>query len=222
MSDNVARSSIRSRETTGICWSPRRKVVTLAPLSAVLEELRYILVRDARHVGAIRVHRQRHLKSIRPPVVAYSRCSRDRVQDGRDFSGDRAQRANILCFVERVDVGQPRDPQFNGVVDGIGLQLAHIDARARHALRNCGLKRSDQFRRVFFVVQFDDYLRVIQLLQLRRDRKPETRPASALKGRQRFQHRPRLPIFVRMLLPVFFRRGPHRVFHLGDRFVGHE
>ena len=68
------------------------------------------------------------------------------------------------------------------------FQLAHVNARTGHARRQSILQRRDQMRGVVFVFHLQNDLRVIELLEFRRNRRPETRPTSADKRRQRFQH----------------------------------
>ena len=67
------------------------------------------------------------------------------------------------------------------IVDGIRKQLASIKARTRNRRRKSRLQFLDELRRHFLILHLDKDLRVIQLLQLRRGRKPETRTAATHK-----------------------------------------
>jgi hypothetical protein len=90
--------------------------------------------------------------------------------------GNRSHRPDIFLFFGRVDVRQACNAKLHGLIHRIGLQLAYINASARHAFRNRGLDRSHEFRCVLFVEELNDHLGVIGLLKLRRHGEPETRP----------------------------------------------
>src|SRR5262249_38872935 len=93
---------------------------------------------------------------------------------------------------------------------------------AGNILADGGLENRDEARSIFFFIELDDDLAVIELLQLRRDGKPEARAAAADKGGKRFQHRARLAVFAGMLAAIFFGRGAQSVFHFDRRLIGDE
>ena len=144
--------------------------------------LRDVLVGDAGDVGAVGVDFQRDFEAVLAPVVADARGRRDGAKNVGDLGRDRAERGDVFFFVERADVGEAGDAEFDGIVDGIGLELADVDSGAGDVVGEGALEFADQFRRVVFVVDLDDDLRVVELLELRRDREPEARTAAAFEA----------------------------------------
>ena len=70
------------------------------------------------------------------------------------------------------------------------------------------------------VVDLDNDLRVVELLQLGRDREPETRAAAPDEGGQGFQDFTRLAIFFSVLLAIFFGHLAHHFLSVPRGFVG--
>src|SRR5262245_9739533 len=72
---------------------------------------------------------------------------------------------------------------------------------------------------VVFVFCLNDNLRVVQLLQFRRKRKPETRTAAANESRKRYQCLTRLAGLLGNLLFILFHYLSYRFFCLFSSFI---
>src|SRR5438876_888445 len=94
------------------------------------------------------------------------------------FSAPQSSRVRSACGVDRL----------------AGLELPDVDARPRDGGRQLPLQHRQQVPRVVLVADLQDHLRVVELLQLRRDRGPEARPAAADEGGQRLQDVARLAV----------------------------
>ena len=136
--------------------------------------------------------------------------------------GDRAKSGDVFCFVERADVGEAGDAEFDGIVDWICLELADVDASADDVFGERALEFADQFGRVVLVVDLDDDLRVVELLKLRRHREPEARSAAAFERRERVENLARAAVFVGMIFAIFFGGGFDDLLDLQGGFVGGE
>src|SRR5258708_23903815 len=79
-----------------------------------------------------------------------------------------------MAFRARVRVRLTRDENFHGSFYRIRLQLPHRDPRSGYLFVQCGLQRSDQFRRGFFVAHLNNDLRIARLGSFGRDGEPET------------------------------------------------
>jgi hypothetical protein len=134
----------------------------------------HVDVRDPGHVGLVRVDPQPHGEALRAPVVADAARALLRAQQLPDLAGQLPQRGNVLAG----DAHRDRDPH-----SASGLELAHVERRARHSRAQRLLQRADQVLRVVLVLHLDQDLRVVGLLLLRRHRVPEAGPAAAHEGR---------------------------------------
>ena len=180
MSASCARSSMRRRATTGICSSPSRSVRHRHARDRRRRSGRDVVVGEARQVGLVGVGAQAHREALRPPVVAHARRGRDaRAGCSATSSDEMPQRRDVLA----------RDADRDGHADRrAGLELPHVDARARHRRAQRRLDLGHQVRRVVLVEHLDQHLRVVRLPLLGRHREPEARAAAADERGQRLQH----------------------------------
>src|SRR6185503_1793738 len=100
------------------------------------------------------------------------------------------------------------------------LELPHIHPRAGDPLVQRSLYWANQVVGVMLVIDLDNHLRVVELLQLGRDREPEPRATTSDEGGQGFQDFMRLAIFFSVLLTVFFCYLAHHFLGVPRRFVG--
>ena len=202
MSDSRARSSARSRATTGISLSPSRSVVTGNPFMPTADESA-----TSRFDTPAKLARSGSTCSVTTKLSA-PQSSRTRVglghraEDALELLGQRAQRR---------DVG-PRDADRHRNADRLaGFELPHIDARAGNGGGERHLQPGRQCGRVVLVFDLDDELRVVQLGQLGVDRQPEARPAAADEGGDRLAGRgAAVPSGAGMLAAVFGAPPPDR------------
>ena len=98
--------------------------------------------------------------------------------------------------------------------------MFHLNPRSRNPRSHGILQRPDQARRLFLVIHLHNDLRVIGLLEFRRNRKPEPRPASADESCQRMQNLTRFAVFSRMFLPILQRGLLKSMFSFERRLAG--
>src|SRR5262245_25191927 len=180
-----------------------------------------VVIGDAGEIRAVGVGPQPDGEAFVAPIVADARRERRFAENVFDPFGLGAQASSVVA----------RNPDRHRQPYGFTrFELAHVNARPRDLRRQGFLQRLDQMPGVVFVIDLNDYLRVIELLQFGRDGGPEARAAAADERRQRSQH-----VGVFMLLAVFFdlsadhffgakgglvRRGERRVFRQPHVYVG--
>src|SRR6201999_3723230 len=103
---------------------------------------------------------QGDFETVLAPIVADAGGSWDGAQDVRDLRRDGAELRDVFLFVEGADVGEAGNAEFDGVVDGVGLELADIDSGADYVFGESALEFADQLGRVVLVVDLDDDLRI--------------------------------------------------------------
>ena len=171
---------MRSRATTGICLSPSRRSSTVRAVIADGDDAATSWLVRPGEVGAIGVGVAADGEALGAPVVAHARRQS-------------ARRAKIALHLARQAAQRRRCPRrTRGSTPG-----CRPACRSRAGARRCARRASGassafcsaSTRCVVSCLSFDldDHLRVVQLLQLGRDREPEPRAAAADERRERLQ-----------------------------------
>ena len=165
---------------------------------------------------------QLHGEALLAPVVAHAHRPRDAEENAPSPASARFRKRPRCRPAPRRDqcrTASDQDP--HRLLTGC-LQLPHVDPRARNARSQRTLQRPDQVRRIVLVVHLDDDLRVVQLLQLRRQ--PRTRSAARLR-RRRWSANPEPPAACRLFpdvsCPYCSRLVADHCFRVARRLAGH-
>ena len=171
----------------------------------------HVEVGDSRRVRAVGVGFELDGEDVLPPVVADALGVRGGAQDVFHLLRLLAQRGHVAAG----------DADFDRHRDGLArVELPHVDPRARDPLVQRLLQGAEQVVGVMLVVDLDDDLRVVELLQLGRDREPEARAAAPDEGGQGFQDLTRLTILTGVLLAVFLGHLAHHFLRTPRGFAG--
>src|SRR5262249_32007000 len=104
--------------------------------------------------------------------------------------------------------------------DAPQLELAYIDARARNRFGQLVLQDRNKVACIVFVIYLNDDLRIVELLEFRRNREPESWPAATDKCGQRLQNALLSAFFAMVFFAVFLDRMAYDCLDLRRSFDG--
>src|SRR5215471_10383001 len=142
----------------------------------------HICVGDAGEVGAVGINLQPDRSGLLAPIIVNASGGGYFTENVFDLSGKVAKSAEVLSLLAGRNICLIRNQNLNWLLYRIRLQLLNLDTGSSNFLAERSLQGSHEIRHVVLVFYLHDDLGVIQLLNLRGNGQPKSRPATAVKS----------------------------------------